>query len=139
MNVKAKTCYIDGELCGVDEAGLPSFAQTQAATDVERGVHLLYCAFDLLHVGWDVSIERKALLEPLVANKPGLQLNGHETGDGEVILKHFAQQRATGGFGAGTSGAAFFVAAENGRPRSQFTPAGGAYGLAEFDQPKGNR
>jgi hypothetical protein len=27
-------------------------------------------------------IERKALLEPLVTNKPGLQFNGHETGDG---------------------------------------------------------
>jgi ATP-dependent DNA ligase len=33
-------------------------------------------------------IERKALLEPLVANKPGLQFNGHDTGDGELILKH---------------------------------------------------
>jgi ATP-dependent DNA ligase len=92
-NVKAKTAYIDGELCGVDEAGLPSFAQTQAATDGERDVHLVYYAFDLLHIGgWDVSglslIERKALLEPLVSNKPGLQYNGHETGDGELILKH---------------------------------------------------
>jgi ATP-dependent DNA ligase len=42
--------------------------------------------------GWDISglslIERKALLEPLVANKPGLQFNGHDTGDGELILKH---------------------------------------------------
>jgi ATP-dependent DNA ligase len=28
---------LDGKLCGVDEAGLPSFAQTQAATDGERG------------------------------------------------------------------------------------------------------
>src|ERR1700723_2527309 len=35
-NVKVKTAYIDGELCGVDEASLPSFAQTQAATDGER-------------------------------------------------------------------------------------------------------
>ena len=26
-NVKAKTAYIDGELCGIDEAGLPSFAK----------------------------------------------------------------------------------------------------------------
>src|SRR5271163_1700614 len=34
-NVRVKTAYIDGELCGVDEAGLPSFAQTQAATDGE--------------------------------------------------------------------------------------------------------
>ena len=92
-NPNVKTAYIDGELCGVDDAGLPSFAQTQAATDGERGVHLVYYAFDLLHLGgWDISglalIERKALLEPLVTNKPGLQFNGHDTGDGELILKH---------------------------------------------------
>ena len=92
-NLNVKTAYLDGELCGVDDAGLPSFAQTQAATDGERGVHLVYYAFDLLHLAdWDVSglplIERKALLEPLVANKPGLQFNGHDTGDGELILKH---------------------------------------------------
>jgi ATP-dependent DNA ligase len=88
-----KTAYIDGELCGVDDTGLPSFAQTQAATDGERGVHLVYYAFDLLHLGgWDISglglIERKALLEPLVVGKPGLQYNGHDAGDGELILKH---------------------------------------------------
>ena len=46
-----------------------------------------------LHLAdWDVSklplIERKALLEPLVANKPGLQFNGHDAGDGELILEH---------------------------------------------------
>jgi ATP-dependent DNA ligase len=33
-------------------------------------------------------IESKTLLEPLVANKPGLQFNGHDTGDGELILQH---------------------------------------------------
>jgi bifunctional non-homologous end joining protein LigD len=88
-----KTAYIDGELCGVDDAGLPSFAQTQAATDGAREVRLVYYAFNLLHLAdWDVSnlrlIERKALLEPLVANKPGLQFNGHDAGDGELILEH---------------------------------------------------
>src|SRR5258707_10472355 len=92
-NLNVKTTYFDGELCGVDEAGLPSFAHTQAATDGERGVHLVYYAFDLLHIGgWDVSnlqlIERKALLEPLVKDKPGLQFNGNEARDGELILKH---------------------------------------------------
>jgi DNA ligase D-like protein (predicted ligase) len=92
-NLNVKTAYLDGELCGVDDAGLPSFAHTQAATDGERGVHLVYYAFDLLHIGGrDVSslplIKRKELLEPLVANKPGLQFNGHDTGDGELILKH---------------------------------------------------
>jgi bifunctional non-homologous end joining protein LigD len=77
--VKAKTAYIDGEVCGIDEAGIPSFANPQAATDGERRVQLVYYAFDLLH-GQDTSglllIERKALLQPLVADKPGLQFNG---------------------------------------------------------------
>ena len=71
-NLNVKTAYIDGELCGVDDAGLPSFAQTQAATDGAREVRLVYYAFDLLHIdGRDGSalplIERKALLETLVA------------------------------------------------------------------------
>jgi len=74
-NVNVKTTYLDGELCGVDEAGLPSFAQTQAATDGERGVRLVYYAFDLLHLdGRDMArmplIERKALLESLIADTP---------------------------------------------------------------------
>jgi ATP-dependent DNA ligase len=88
-----KTAYFDGELCGLDDAGLPSFAHTQAATDGERDVRLIYYAFDLLHLdGQDVSglqlVERKALLEPLIGGEPGLQFNGHDTGDGELILKH---------------------------------------------------
>jgi ATP-dependent DNA ligase len=92
-NVKAKTAYLDGELCGVDDAGLPSFAHIQAATDGERGVQLVYYAFDLLHLdGRDVSdlqlVERKSLLEPLIADKPGIQFNGHEVGEGELILRH---------------------------------------------------
>jgi DNA ligase D-like protein (predicted ligase) len=92
-NLNVRTAYLDGELCGVDEAGLPSFAHTQAATDGERGVRLVYYAFDLLHLdGWDISdlqlIERKALLAPLLKNKPGLQFNGHDTGDGQLILEH---------------------------------------------------
>jgi ATP-dependent DNA ligase len=92
-NINIKSAYLDGELCGVGAAGLPSFAHTQAATDGERGVRLVYYAFDLLHLdGRDVAtlplIERKALLEPLIAHKPGLQFNGHEPGDDELILKH---------------------------------------------------
>jgi DNA ligase D-like protein (predicted ligase) len=90
--VRAKTVYLDGELCGVGEDGLPSFSQIQAASDGER-VRLVYYAFDLLHLdGRDTAslplIERKALLEPLIAGLPGLQFNGHEIGDGETIRKH---------------------------------------------------
>ena len=55
-NLNVKTAYLDGELCGVDESGLPSFAHTQAATDGESGARLVYYAFDLLHLdGRDVS------------------------------------------------------------------------------------
>ena len=94
--VGAKTAYLDGELCGIGDDGLPSFSQTQAASDGSRGVRLVYFAFDLLHLdGRDIAslplIERKALLEPLVAAIPGLQFNGHETGDGELIRRHAGQ------------------------------------------------
>jgi DNA ligase D-like protein (predicted ligase) len=85
--VRAKAAYLDGELCGVGDDGLPGFSQTQAASDGERGVPL---AFDLHHLdGRDTArlplIERKALLEPLIAGTPGLQFNAHETGDGETV------------------------------------------------------
>jgi ATP-dependent DNA ligase len=93
-NLHVKTAYIDGELCGIDDAGLPSFTQTQAATGGARAKcgSSITLSISLHLADWDVSklplIERKALLEPLVANKPGLQFNGHDAGDGELILEH---------------------------------------------------
>jgi DNA ligase D-like protein (predicted ligase) len=94
--VPANTAYLDGELCGIGDDGLPSFSQTQAATDGSRGVRLVYFVFDLLHLDRrDIAslslIDRKALLEPIVAAIPSLQFNGHETGDGELIRKHAGQ------------------------------------------------
>ena len=50
-NLNVKTAYLDGELCGVDDAGLPSLAHAQAASDSERGVRLVYYAFDLAGSG----------------------------------------------------------------------------------------
>jgi ATP-dependent DNA ligase len=35
--VRASTAYLDGELCGIGDDGMPSFSQTQAATDGSRG------------------------------------------------------------------------------------------------------
>ena len=82
--VAADTAYLDGELCGIGADGLPSFSQTQAASDGLSGVSLLYYAFDLLHLdGHDTAglplVERKALLQSLIAGIPGLQFNDHET------------------------------------------------------------
>ena len=83
--LRLKTAYLDGELCGVGEDGLPSFSQTQAASDGERGVRLHLVGRDTASLPL---IDRKALLEPLIANAAGVQFNGHETGDGELIRKH---------------------------------------------------
>jgi DNA ligase D-like protein (predicted ligase) len=91
--VRAKAAYLEGELCGVGDDGLSSFSQTQAASDGERGVRVVYYAFDLLHLnGRDTAglplSERKALLEPLIEAWAGLQFNAHETGDGEIVRQH---------------------------------------------------
>ena len=94
--VRVENAYLDGELCGVGHDGLPSFSLTQAASDGERGMRIVYYAFDCLHLdGRDTAslplIERKALVQALVAGIPGLQFNDHETGDGELIRKHACQ------------------------------------------------
>jgi bifunctional non-homologous end joining protein LigD len=91
--LRVKSAYLDGELCGVGDDGLPSFAETQAATDGARGARLVFYVFNLLHIdGRDMArlplIERKALLEPIVAGIPGLQFNDHEAGDGELVRRH---------------------------------------------------
>jgi DNA ligase D-like protein (predicted ligase) len=91
--VRAKFAYLDGELCAVGADGMPSFAEMQAATDGARGVRLVFYAFDLLHLdGRDTArlplTERKALLQPIVTDILGMQFNGHEIGDGELIRQH---------------------------------------------------
>jgi DNA ligase D-like protein (predicted ligase) len=91
--VRAKTSYLDGELCGIGDDGLPSFSQTQAATDGSRAVRVVYYVFDLLHLDGGAAaslplIERKALLKPWIADVPGLQFNDDEPGDGELIRRH---------------------------------------------------
>jgi bifunctional non-homologous end joining protein LigD len=54
--VRSKTAYLDGELCGIGDDGLPSFSRTQAATDGSRGMRLVYYVFDLLHLdGRDIA------------------------------------------------------------------------------------
>jgi bifunctional non-homologous end joining protein LigD len=91
-NINARTAYFDGELCGIDESGLPSFARTQAASDSERGAHVVYYAFDLMY------LDRRNLLvaadrtqdlarTPMPA-APDLQSNGHEFGNGEMFRTH---------------------------------------------------
>ena len=39
--VRVKTAYLDGELCGIGDDGLPSFSRTQAASDGAHRVRLV--------------------------------------------------------------------------------------------------
>ena len=48
--LRARTAYIDGELCAVNPDGTTSFAELQAATDSKSTTHLVYFAFDLLYL-----------------------------------------------------------------------------------------
>jgi bifunctional non-homologous end joining protein LigD len=68
--IKAKTAYIDGEMCAVLPDGTTSFPELQAG-----GGKLVYYAFDLLHLnGQDLTrlplMERKALLSDLINGLP---------------------------------------------------------------------
>ena len=72
--VRAKTAYLEGELCGAGADGLPSFAETQAATDGTGGVRLVFYALDLLHLdGRDTArlplAERKAGCSSMVTRQ----------------------------------------------------------------------
>jgi hypothetical protein len=48
--VSAKTVYLDGELCGVGDDGLPSFSQIQAASDGQPGARLVYYVSIFCHL-----------------------------------------------------------------------------------------
>jgi ATP-dependent DNA ligase len=84
--VRAKTAYLDGELCGVGDDGLPVHAGFGSSISFSISCISTAATSPALPL-----IERKALLEPLVAAIPGLEFNGHETGDGELIRRHAGQ------------------------------------------------
>ncbi len=64
---------IDGEICALDDNGVPDFAALQAALSEGKTGELVYFAFDLLYEGGeDVRslplVERKARLQRLLSD-----------------------------------------------------------------------
>jgi bifunctional non-homologous end joining protein LigD len=92
LGLKARSAYIDGELCALVEDGTSSFAMMQAATDAGDTDHLVYFAFDLLHLdGEDVSrrslLERKQRLAALLAGADArIRYSEHIAGEGPAVL-----------------------------------------------------
>lgn len=83
-------CIIDGEICALDENGVPDFAALQAALSEGKTDDLVYFAFDLLfEAGKDLRdlplTERKAGLAALLSNV------------GENSLLRFVEHFETGG------------------------------------------
>ncbi|HEV2547237.1 MAG TPA: non-homologous end-joining DNA ligase, partial [Stellaceae bacterium] len=100
--VKARTAYLDGELCAVNPDGTTSFAELQAATDSKSTTHLVYFAFDLLFLNGDNLTElrlldRKERLRKLLKGaSQSIQYSGHHLGDGKRFLDAACGAKAEG-------------------------------------------
>ena len=100
--VKARTAYLDGELCAVNPDGTTSFAELQAATDSKSTSHLVYFAFDLLYLnGENLTqlrlLDRKEKLRRLLKGVPqAIQYSGHHLGDGKRFLDAACGAKAEG-------------------------------------------
>jgi DNA ligase D-like protein (predicted ligase) len=88
--LKVKSAYIDGELCGVRPDGVTSFELMQTASD-RGGDGLMFFAFDLIELdGENIARrplgERKKRLKALLDDPPaGIAYSDHEAVDGEVF------------------------------------------------------
>ena len=100
--LRAKTAYIDGELCALRADGVPSFGLLQAAMDQGRTNSLVFFAFDLLYLDGKSTaalplIERKQRLHPLFALAvPGLHFTDHVVGNGPGVRKHACEMGLEG-------------------------------------------
>ena len=69
-----ESAVVDGEICALDERGIPSFQRLQNALAGSKDANIVYCIFDLLFVdGFDVRDRpletRKAMLASILGNR----------------------------------------------------------------------
>ena len=67
-SLKAKSAYLDGELCALNSEGVPVFSRLQAAMDEGRTDQLVFFAFDLLFLNGESTAQL-----PLIKRKERLQ------------------------------------------------------------------
>ena len=88
------TALIDGELVVETGSGASDFSALQADLSEGRSDRFTFYGFDLMYLdGFDLRgaalIDRKALLEPLLAEAPGpLRYSGHFAESGDMVLRH---------------------------------------------------
>lgn len=95
--LRAKSAYLDGELCAVNASGVPTFSRLQAAMDEGKTDDLVYFAFDLLHLNGESMaalplLERKTRLQRLFRKEiPGLRFADHVIGNGPRFREQACQ------------------------------------------------
>ena len=101
--IKVDDAVLDGELCWQDNKGRSDFQRLQVAMKAGDTDHLVYWAFDLLHLdGEDLRslplIARKTRLQKLVtkAKLPQLLYSDHFREDGQRLLKATCQMNLEG-------------------------------------------
>jgi bifunctional non-homologous end joining protein LigD len=101
-DLPAESAVIDGEVVVLDENGLSSFADLQAAFQEGARKPLTYFAFDLLHLdGHDTRglplVDRKAILAQLLKGIDGdIHFSQHIQADGEVVFQKAGELHAEG-------------------------------------------
>ena len=88
-------CIIDGEICALDDNGVPDFAALQAALSERNTGNLVYFAFDLLFDGGEdlrdkPLVDRKARLQEFVTDAtedPHLRFVEHFETGGDAVLR----------------------------------------------------
>jgi bifunctional non-homologous end joining protein LigD len=101
-SLKAKSAYLDGELCALNSDGVPVFSRLQAAMDEGRTDQLVFFAFDLLFLNGVSTaqlplIKRKGRLQRLFKKEIwGLRYSEHVTGDGPGFPRTSLPPRSRG-------------------------------------------
>ena len=91
--LKAKSAWLDGEMCAVDAKGRSSFQALQNALSGPETSHLVFFAFDLLHLdGYDLRearlVERKRVLANLLERSGGpIRYSPEVRGSGTDMFK----------------------------------------------------
>lgn len=95
-DIAADTALIDGEIVALDQDGKPSFSGLQDALK-RGGGSLVMFAFDLLsRDGEDLTrlpnLERKALLQPILADAGPIHFAEHVQGEGEKLFETMCRE-----------------------------------------------
>jgi bifunctional non-homologous end joining protein LigD len=103
QHLGVENAVIDGEVVALDNNGLSSFSELQAAFDENKSRQLIYYCFDLLHLdGRNLRnaplLERKQLLHTLLQNLEGdlLRYSEHLAVDGAQMFQEACRLGAEG-------------------------------------------